>query len=236
MTPGTAAPPLENVTYRMMRCALRCGEPLAMRLAIIGGSGGVGRWLLAVARENGEHVKTLVRDRRRLPADLGAIGVVEGDINDRRAVQAVVAGSDVVLSAIGADGLGATTVYSRSAAHIVDAMQVAGVSRLIVVSSAGLEDDPNMNRLFRRVLAPLVLRNVFADMRSMERLVIESGLVWTIVRPAKLNDGARTGLYRANERLLPERGSRISRADVADFMYRAIADERTIRKIAALAY
>ena len=74
MTPGTAAPPLENVTYRMMRCALRCGEPLAMRLAIIGGSGGVGRWLLAVARENGEHVKTLVREDRAEPLVFSLVG------------------------------------------------------------------------------------------------------------------------------------------------------------------
>jgi putative NADH-flavin reductase len=70
----------------------------------------------------------------------------------------------------------------------------------------------------------------------MEREIENSGLVWTIVRPVRLTDGPRTGLYRVGERFIPENGRNISRADVADFMVRAIADERTIRKIAALAY
>lgn len=56
-------------------------------MAIFGGTGGVGRWLLAIARENGDHVKLLVRDRRRLPKDLGAIGVLEG-APDRHAADA----------------------------------------------------------------------------------------------------------------------------------------------------
>jgi putative NADH-flavin reductase len=207
-----------------------------MRIAIIGATGGVGRWLLAIARENGDHVKALVRDRRRLPPDLGAIGVIEGDVRNPADVAATVGGCDVVLSAIGGDGLGATTVYSQGAANIITAMKTAGSARLAVVSSIGVEEDPNSNSLFRRVLAPFVLRNVLADMRSMERIVMESGLVWTIVRPSGLTDGPRTGLYRANERFVPEGGSRISRADVADFMIRTIVDERVLRKITALAY
>ena len=207
-----------------------------MRVAIFGGTGGVGRWLLAVARENGDHVKVLVRDRRKLPGDLGAIGILEGDVRDREAVDVTVSGCDVVFSALGADGLGKTTLYSDGTANIIAAMKRSGATRLLAVSSAGVEDDPNMNFLSRRVFLPLVLRNVLADMRAMERDIEASGLVYTIVRPGRLTDGPRTGLYRANDRFVPERGREISRADVADFMYRVVVDERTLRKTAALAY
>jgi putative NADH-flavin reductase len=207
-----------------------------MRVSIIGGTGGVGRWLVSIARENGDHVKTLVRDRRKLPADVGAIGVIEGDVLRQNDVDAVVGGSDVVFSALGADGLGATTLYSRGTANIVEAMKRSGATRLLAVSSVGVEEDKNANALYRRVLAPFVLKNVLEDMRGMERLIVDSGLVWTIVRPSGLTDGPRTGLYRAGDRFVPERGKNIARADVADFMYRVVADERTIRKIVALAY
>jgi putative NADH-flavin reductase len=147
-----------------------------------------------------------------------------------------VGGADVVFSALGADGLGATTVYSLGMANIIEAMKRSGATRLLAVSSVGVEEDKNANTLYRRVLAPFVLKNVLADMRDMERLIAESGLVWTIVRPSGLTDGPRTGLYRAGDRFVPERGNNIARADVADFMYRVVADERTIRKIVALAY
>ena len=207
-----------------------------MRVAIFGGTGGVGRWLLAIARENGDHVKVLVRDRHKLPSDLGAIGVLEGDVRDREAVDVTVAGSDVVFSALGGDGLGKTTVYSEGTANIIAAMKRSGATRLLAVSSAGVDDDPNMSFLARRVFLPLLLRNVLADMRVMEREIEASGLVYTIVRPGRLTDGPRTGLYRANDRFVPERGREISRADVADFMYRVVVDERTLRKTAALAY
>ena len=207
-----------------------------MRVAIFGGTGGVGRWLLSIARENGDHVKMLVRDRRKLPADLGAIGVIEGDVMDPVAVDTTVGGCDVVFSALGPGGLGKTTLYSAAARNIIAAMRRTRATRLLVVSSAGVEDDPNMNFFSRRIFLPLVLRNVLADMREMEREIEASGLVWTVVRPGRLTDGPRTGLYRANDRFVPENGRDISRADVADFMQRVVVDERTLRKYAALAY
>ena len=207
-----------------------------MRVAIFGATGGVGRWLMAIARENGDHLKILVRDPRTLPKDLGAIGVVRGDVLDREAVETVVGGSDVVLSALGSHDLEPATLYSRGTENIIAAMKHASITRLLAVSSAGVEDDPNMNFFARRIVMPYLLRNVVGDMREMEREIVQSGLVWTIVRPAKLSDGPRTGLYRANDRFIPEGGREISRADVADFMVRVIVDERTINKIAAIAY
>jgi putative NADH-flavin reductase len=207
-----------------------------MRVAIFGATGGVGRWLMAIARENGDHVKILVRDRSKLPKDLGAIGVIPGNVFDQEAVDTTVGGCDVVFSALGGDGLGPTTVYSHGTANIIAAMRKTNATRLLAITSAGVEDDPNMNFFARRIVMPFVLKNPLADMRVMEREITESELVWTIVRPGRLTDGPRTGLYRANDRFIPEGGREISRADVADFMHRVVVDERTIRKIAALTY
>ncbi len=207
-----------------------------MRVAIFGATGGVGRWLVSISRENEDHVKLLARDPTVLPRDLGAIGVIRGDVLDREAVEATIGGCDVVFSALGARGLGATTLYSRGMANIIAAMKRESVTRLLAISSAGVEDDPNMNFVARRFVMPVILGKVLADMRVMESEIEQSGLVWTIVRPGRLTDGPRTGLYRANDRFVPEGGREISRADVADFMHRVVADERTIRKIAALTY
>jgi hypothetical protein len=106
---------------------------------------------------------------------------------DPAAVDATIAGTDVVLSALGARGFGATNVYSAGAANIIAAMKAHGASRLLAVSSVGVEEDPGAPFLLKRVLAPLFLRNVLADMRLMEREIENSGLVWTIVRPVRLD-------------------------------------------------
>ena len=207
-----------------------------MRVSIFGATGGVGRWLLAIARENGDHVKILVRDRKKLPRDLGAIGVIEGDVLDPAAVDATIGGTDVVFSALGTRGLGPTTLFSSGMANVIASMQRSGAARLLAVSSAGVDDDPNMDFFARRIFLPLLLRNVLADLKVMEREIEASPLVYTIVRPGRLSDGPRTGLYRANDRIVPENGRGISRADVADFMHRVVVDERTLRKVVALTY
>lgn len=207
-----------------------------MRVAIFGATGGIGRWLLAISRENEDHVKILARDPSELPRDLGAIGVVRGDVLDRDAVDTTIGGCDVVFSALGLRGSSATTLYSRGIANIVGAMQRAKIARLLAVSCAGVEDDPNLGFLARRVLNPLARGKALADLRVMEAQIESSGLVWTIVRPGRLTDGPRTGLYHANDRFVPEGRGEISRADVADFMHRVVVDERTLRKVAALGY
>jgi len=161
-----------------------------MRVAIIGGTGGVGRWLIAIARENGDHVKLLVRDRRKLPSDLGAIGVIEGDVRDQEAVDATIGGCDVVFSALGSDGGGPTDVYSVGFRTIITAMHKSEVTRLIAITSAGVDEDPNMGFLARRVVLPLMLGRVLADMKLGEEEIERSNLVYTIVRPMRLTDGS----------------------------------------------
>jgi hypothetical protein len=53
----------------------------------------------------------------------------------------------------------------------------------------------------------------------MERIVMASGLDWTIARPPRLTNGPLTGRYRVENGHLPDRSAltSITRADVADF-------------------
>jgi putative NADH-flavin reductase len=65
----------------------------------------------------------------------------------------------------------------------------------------------------------------------MERIVTGSALDWTLVRPPQLTDKSRTGRYRVREGHLPVFGSKIARADVADFLIHCTEDRATYRQI-----
>lgn len=87
------------------------------------------------------------------------------------------------------------------------------------------------------MVAPLVLRNVVADHEAKETLVKQSRLAWTIVRPPRLTDGPRTGVYRSGERvgatpMIPV----ISRADVADFMLEVLEGDPYLRRAPGVMY
>jgi uncharacterized protein YbjT (DUF2867 family) len=75
-----------------------------------------------------------------------------------------------------------------------------------------------------------------ADKEAQERIVHESDLEWVIVRPMILTNGPWTNDYRIGVDLKPGRHPYISRADVADFLIRQLADDTFVRKMPAIGY
>jgi uncharacterized protein YbjT (DUF2867 family) len=111
-------------------------------------------------------------------------------------------------------------------------MHAEGLRRLLVIS---------MGALFPRagILAALlrntVLRNVAEDSREMERIVMASGLDWTIARPPRLTNGPLTGRYRVEDGHMPRGSISLARADVTHFLLRKVERGEHVRQIVGLA-
>ena len=71
-----------------------------------------------------------------------------------------------------------------------------------------------MLRLFEPIITRTIGRTVYDDIRRMEALVRESGLVWTIVRPSGLFDLPQATNYVAVEQVYGGSGSRIRPARI----------------------
>jgi putative NADH-flavin reductase len=90
---------------------------------------------------------------------------------------------------------------------------------LIAVTGMGTGDSRGHGSfVYDHVMLPLVLRRIYADKDRQENIIKKNLTRWIIVRPGFLNNGPRTGCYRALTDLRGIHGGRISRADVADFM------------------
>lgn len=211
-----------------------------MRLTVFGATGGTGKQIVMQAKERGHEVAVLTRGPAAFPAE---VEVITGDVLDLSAVAQAVKGADAVLSAL---GIGyrrhATTVYSQGTANVVNAMIAHGVGRLMVVSTASLEIPPRRHvaewLLSRFLLHPL-LRRPYSDMRLMEQYVRStqrSDVDWTLVRAARLTNGARTGRYRTTvDSKLPGCWS-ISRSDLAHYMLAHLDDENVAGRTVEIAY
>ena len=68
------------------------------------------------------------------------------------------------------------------------------------------------------------------------RLIKNSSLDWTIVRPGVLTSGRRTGRYNILDKPSQWRNGMISRSDVAEFLVRQIEDRTYVRKAPVLIY
>jgi hypothetical protein len=77
---------------------------------------------------------------------------------------------------------------------------------------------------------------MFMDHVRQEAFVRQSYLNWIIVRPSRLTDTPRTGVYRVGERLSISPRAHIARADVADFMLKQVFHDTYIHKTPRLEY
>jgi putative NADH-flavin reductase len=206
-----------------------------MRLTVFGANGPTGRHLVHQALAAGDRVAAVTRHPDSIPPREG-LTVVGADVNDTDAVDAAIAGSDAVLSALGVSySRKPISVYSQGVTNIIAAMHRHGVKRLVVVSSAPL--DPayraSDSSFFTRVMEPLFMRRpgrtTYEDMRRMESLVRASDLDWTIIRSCWLFDAAAVTDYRLAENSAG--GMFTARADLAASMLAQLADDRFVRKV-----
>ena len=170
----------------------------------------------------------------RIPIQDAALDKLSGDALDRDTVGNALQDVEVVIQTLGVNFsprviLEGTTLFSRSTRFLVDAMNVAGVKRLIIVTGLGAGNSRGHGGfLYDTVLFPLLLKRAYDDKDVQEQIVMSSGLDWTIVRPGLLTNNPATGRYRVLTAPKDWRAGTISRADVADFLVRQIKDRALI--------
>ena len=210
-----------------------------MRIVVFGANGGTGRLLTQQALDAGHDVVAVVRRPAQFPLVHERLTVVEADVRDRPAVARAVAGSEAVLSTLGVPFTRKPIdVYSVGIHTIGAAMKQHGITRVVVVSSAGTEPrhHDGAGFLLNRVMQPLVTATIgkttYADMRDMEARLRASDLDWTVMRPSGLFDAPAVSSYQLHENHAD--GVFTSRADLAASMLAQVTSTQWIHKFVAV--
>lgn len=186
-----------------------------MRIAVVGGSRGTGAQFTELARAAGHDVVVVSRN-------------VQGSAADPAVAAKVVADVDAVVITVGA-AKGVRHQRALVTSTVVEAMQAAGVRRLVVQSSLGAGGSASQLPGFFGFITKVLLAGPLKDHDAQEDAVRASGLDWTIVRPTGLTDKPATGAWRALEPSQDGKlGGTITRADLAAFMFQALTDDATI--------
>ncbi len=110
------------------------------------------------------------------------------------------------------------SLFSDATRTLLPAMQAAGVRRLIAVTGFGAGDSRAAISAWQRMPFQLIFGRAYADKSIQERIIQESGLDWTLVRPGVLTHAQPTGRYRVLTEPQAWRNGIVSRNDVADFI------------------
>ena len=203
-----------------------------LKLVILGATGATGLEVVRMAIERGHSVTAFVRSPERLASFRKRIEVKKGDLLDTSQLAKVIDNHDAVISAFGP-----RLPISKADAHLLEqfatalksAMEQTTTRRVVVESVAFLFKDSIIPPTY--LLGRLLFPGVVADSAAMERIFAESSLDWTMVRPPELTNGPYTGKYRVREGHLPAFGFKISRANVADYMIKAVEHHLSSRAI-----
>ncbi len=210
-----------------------------MKVAIIGGTGFVGSYLVEALLDAGHEPVLLVRKGSEGKVVRAAeCRIVSGDVSDKDAVSSVLEAADAVIFNIGilrafpSQGITFEALQRDAAVAVIDAMKAAGVPRLLLMSAAGVrrpgtpyqetklaaEDHAWQSGLDATVFRPSV---IFGDPRG--RMEFATQLYQQMVKPPF----PAVRFVAGGEDVMM---SPVSVKDVAACFVAALADPETIGK------
>ena len=194
-----------------------------MRLAIIGASGRIGGCVVQEALDRGHTVTAVVRDVTSLDP---AITVLGGDVFHPKDIAAAIAGSEVVVSAVGhAATLDDVSFYSRAARSLVAALRLTPARLLVVGGFGSLLRASGAQFADAAGLPDHAAPEIVGQRDALTYLRSVSDVRWTYLSPPPggIWPGERSGSYRlGRDGLSGKPGD--SRITLADFAV-AVLDE-----------
>lgn len=143
-------------------------------ILVTGGTGTLGRLVVARLRDTGREVRVL---SRRGGASGDGVEHVTGDLATGDGVDAAVAGVGVIVHCAGANK-GDEAITET----LVRAARRGGAPHVVYISVVGADRVPVVSRADRAMFGYI------AEKRAAERVVAESGLPWTTLRATQFHD------------------------------------------------
>ncbi len=206
-----------------------------MNIAILGAAGQTGKQLIEKALVAGHTVTGLARSPEKILFDDPRVIKRAADGFDEASVIAGLEGADAVITTVGKTNLRDKRVNLSTAAHagVIAGMRKHNIKRLLAISSTGAARIKRDG--IRRNIYLFLRRKYYRDMYDMEVQVLGSGLDATVLRAPFLINGPAQRQYNVIKDETYPNGSRVSRADLAQFALDAVEQGTYINEVVAIA-
>ena len=200
------------------------------KIAVLGGTGKAGKYLIKELIRQGYVVKALARDPRKFGQTDASIEVIPGNARDYQSILNLLSECDGVISTLGPSRSEPDTC-SIAAGHIIKAMQTLNIRRFIEVAGLGIDTPEDKKGFLTRMLVTIMrwfASSVIDDRQKDYELLKKSNIQWTIVRcpMIKLTDITR----KVKTSLTDSPGNQISATDLARFLIDQLNNESFICK------
>ncbi|MBA1393582.1 SDR family oxidoreductase [Lactobacillus sp. XV13L] len=180
-------------------------------LLILGASGQIAQLAEELLHQHKEIVTTYyLRHLNKLPEAHKSWGkVIKGDATDAQTLNQAMAGQDIVYANLAGSNI------EQQAKNVVAAMKKQGVKRLIWISTIGIYDE--VPGKFGEWNNQMLGESYLPTYAAAAKVIEESGLDYTIIRPAWLQDHDEID-YELTQKGEPFKGTEVSRKSIASLV------------------
>lgn len=200
------------------------------KLAIIGGTGKSGKYLVRELLRQGFRLRLLIRNPKNFQLKNNLIEIIQGDARRYESVEHLMDGCHAVISMIG-QPKGESSIFSQATKNVIRAMNHFGIRRYIVTTGLNV-DTPSDKKSIKTKLATDWMKVHFpettADKQVEFNVLSDSGVHWTLVRlPLIKQTDERSGILVSVENCP---GDEISSTELASFIVEQLSDNKYVRK------
>ncbi|WP_027379441.1 NAD(P)-dependent oxidoreductase [Chryseobacterium daeguense] len=199
-------------------------------IAIIGGTGKSGKYLVQQLLDNNYSIKLLLRNPDNFTIKNPLIEITKGDARNYESVNNLIKDCSLVISTLG-QPKGEKSIFSDAAENIIKAMNSHEVKRYIVTTGLSV-NTPFDNKNEKVKMATDWMHQNYpettADKQKEYELLAESSLDWTLVRLPLINLTSES--FPTETSLEDCKGENISATDLAKFLIAQINDETFIKQ------
>jgi putative NADH-flavin reductase len=199
-------------------------------IAVIGGTGKSGKYLVQNLLDKKYSIKLLLRNPENFTLENPLIEIVKGDARDYNSINNLVGNCDIVISTIG-QPVGEKSIFSDATKNIIKALNFHGIKRYIVTTGLNVDTAFDNKNEKVKMATEWMYQNypkTTQDKQDEYKILTESNLDWTLVRLPLINQTSES--FPIETSLEDCKGENISATDLAEFLVSQIDDETYLKQ------
>lgn len=203
-----------------------------IKIAIIGGTGKSGKYLVNQLINQGFQLKILLRNPNNFQLKSSLIEVIKGEVTNYNSIHSLIEDCQAVISTLGL-GIPASepTIFSQSTTNVIKAMNECNVHRYIVTTGLNV-DTPFDKKSSKTSFGTDWMKKTFpistTDKQLEYDILVNSTIDWTLVRLPLIEQTDERNKVSVDLEDCP--GDKISATDLAFFLIEQLSSKAFIKK------
>ncbi|EJG01586.1 NAD(P)-dependent oxidoreductase [Flavobacterium sp. F52] len=200
------------------------------KVAVLGGGGRTGKYLVKQLLKNGFSVKLLLRNPDNFTIQNSKIEIIKGDALSEESVSLLLGDCQAVINTIG-QRMGEPMVASRATKNVLNAMDAYGIQRYLLLAGLNI-DTPFDKKSLKTIMATDWMKTNFPEIQKDRQftydLLSTSKIDWTQVRVPLIVFSDESNEISVN--LEDCLGDKITALDISKFLVKEMVESNYIRQ------